>query len=271
MDRISARLEGGKIPLLSKGGKLTLIKATLATMPNYFLSLFTIPVAVANRIETFFRRFFWDNTDDHHRYHLVEWSICCRSLLNKGGLGIRCIRDHNRALLVKWLWRFGVEKENLWRKVVVARFVERSCWKAKAVRGRHGCGIWKSISAINEMFWKYIRFHLGSGVSIRLRISSPLKDNFLNIFRLALDLGTSVSNCFDVSRRVWDLGLRRNPNDWELGEFIRMLGLLGNFEPNHNRLDRWIWMLDREGKFNSKSFYEETSNVSTSVIPFKGI
>lgn len=159
---------------------------------------------------------------------------------------------------------------------MVARFGERSCWEAREVRVRHGCGIWKSISAIKEMFWKYIRFHLGSGVSIRFWEDiwvgdSPLKDNFLNIFRLALDPRASVSNCFDASRWVWDLGLCRNPNDWEVGELIRMLGLLGNFEPIHNGLDRWIWILNREGKFNSKSFYEETLNVLTSVIPFKGI
>lgn len=36
MERISSRLEGWKVPLLSKGGRVTLIKATFVAMPNYF-------------------------------------------------------------------------------------------------------------------------------------------------------------------------------------------------------------------------------------------
>jgi len=36
---------------LSKGGCLTLLKSMLLSIPTYFLSLFTIPTRVANRIE----------------------------------------------------------------------------------------------------------------------------------------------------------------------------------------------------------------------------
>lgn len=35
---------------------------------------------------------------------------------------------------------------------MAARFGEVSCLEVGEVRGRHGCGIWKSISAINEEF-----------------------------------------------------------------------------------------------------------------------
>jgi hypothetical protein len=37
--------------LLSKGGRLTLIKSTLSNLPTYYSSLFPIPVGVANRLE----------------------------------------------------------------------------------------------------------------------------------------------------------------------------------------------------------------------------
>ena len=36
---------------LSNGGSVTLIKSTLFNLPTYFLSLFPIPAAMANRIE----------------------------------------------------------------------------------------------------------------------------------------------------------------------------------------------------------------------------
>lgn len=105
------------------------LKATLASIPNYYLSLLTIPGSIAGVIEVRFRNFLWNDEMDHHRYHLVDWNSICRSL-GCGGLGVRSIREHNRVLLVKWLWRFGVEQESLWRRVVVARFGEYSCWEA---------------------------------------------------------------------------------------------------------------------------------------------
>ena len=37
---------------LMKGGRLMLLKSTLSSLPTYFLSLFTIPKAVAARLES---------------------------------------------------------------------------------------------------------------------------------------------------------------------------------------------------------------------------
>lgn len=75
--------------------------------------------------------------------------------------------------------------------------------------------------------------------------------DFSNIFRLALDLLALVVNCNDFSRRVWDPGSRRDPNDWEVGKMMSSLGLLGNINLIPNDNDRWIWKLDRKESFNS--------------------
>ena len=42
---------------LSKGSRLTLLKSTLSSLPTYYLSLFTIPIAVADRLERIQRNF----------------------------------------------------------------------------------------------------------------------------------------------------------------------------------------------------------------------
>lgn len=100
IEKIASRLDSCKAHLLSKGVQLTLIKAKLGAIPNYFLSLFTIPASVTNRMELMFRRFLWHDEQKHHKYHLVEWKTCCKPL-SLGGLGIRRIRTHNKALLAK--------------------------------------------------------------------------------------------------------------------------------------------------------------------------
>lgn len=41
---------------------------------------------------------------------------------DKGGLGIRRIKQMNVSLLLKWWWRFGKEKNALWRKSIAAKY-----------------------------------------------------------------------------------------------------------------------------------------------------
>lgn len=166
LERIVGRLEWWKAPMLSKGGRLTFIKSTLMSTPNYLISLFPIPVLVANKIEAMFKNFLWNDGPDCHHYHLVDWKTIC-TLMANGGLGIRKLIYHNKALLAKWLWRFGMERDSLWRRVVVARFGEQSRWESKEVHVRHGCGIWKSILKVRKDFWNLIQFKLGSGSKIK--------------------------------------------------------------------------------------------------------
>ena len=49
--RMEKKLSGWKHLYLSKWGRLNLLKSTLSSLPTYFLSLFVIPVAVADRLE----------------------------------------------------------------------------------------------------------------------------------------------------------------------------------------------------------------------------
>ena len=56
IEKMERKLAGWKKIYLSKGGRLTLIKSTLSNLPNY-LSLFPIPVSVANKLEKIQRDF----------------------------------------------------------------------------------------------------------------------------------------------------------------------------------------------------------------------
>jgi hypothetical protein len=77
LEKIEWRLAGWKRNYLSKGGRLTLIKSTLSSLPTYFLSLCLVLTSVAHRIEKLQRDFLWVGIGDEFKYHLVNWRTIC--------------------------------------------------------------------------------------------------------------------------------------------------------------------------------------------------
>lgn len=70
--------------LLSKGGRLTLIKSTISYLPRYYLSLFTIPVEVANRFERLQRIFLLGGLRNEFKFNLVNWARICSPIKLSG-------------------------------------------------------------------------------------------------------------------------------------------------------------------------------------------
>ena len=96
------KLSGWKCLYLSKGGRLTLLRSTLSSLPRYFLSLFTISKAVAASMECIQRNFLWGSFVGSFKYPLVAWEMVCLPV-KLGGLGIRSVASFNQGLLGKWL------------------------------------------------------------------------------------------------------------------------------------------------------------------------
>lgn len=68
-----------------------MINACLSSMPLFFLSLFQIPVGVANRIDERMKRFFWVGGEREYKDHLVKLEVCYQAKKAEG-LGIENLR-----------------------------------------------------------------------------------------------------------------------------------------------------------------------------------
>jgi hypothetical protein len=115
----------------------------------------------------------------------VNWNRVCTPIA-QGGLGVRDLIFFSKAMLGKWLWRFGVEDSKFWRCVLAAKYgVEGRGWCTRPVRGTHGCSLWKEIMAGWDNFHSYIFFDVGTSNRVQFWHDKwcgdrPLKDMSLH-------------------------------------------------------------------------------------------
>ena len=268
LENIERKLAGWQKLYLSKGGRLTLLKSTLSSLPTYYLSLFTIPKHVAKRIEKLQRNFLWGGMGDGFKHHLVGWNTVCRPLAH-GGLGVRKVALMNRALLGKWMWRFGMEETHLWRRVIAEKYgVEGGGWFSKTPKGPHGCGLWKGIMSGWDFFSQKVRMIAGRGNRILFWHDlwcgeTPLKTLFPVLFSCSSNKTASIESLLIRPRvgeaRVWNITFIRDFNDWELDELLNFFHLIHSKIPREECPDAMSWSLHNHGRFEAKSFYHALS------------
>ncbi|GJS21791.1 reverse transcriptase domain, reverse transcriptase zinc-binding domain protein [Tanacetum coccineum] len=101
VNRFRVRLSSWKSKTLSIGGRLTLIKSILGSLPIYYFSLFKAPLKVIKLLESIRCRFFWGFKESQRGICWVKLnSILLNS--NMGGLGVDSLFAKNLALLGKW-------------------------------------------------------------------------------------------------------------------------------------------------------------------------
>ncbi|GJU54017.1 putative RNA-directed DNA polymerase [Tanacetum coccineum] len=152
--RLTKRLAPWKNNLLSIGGRLTLVKSVLGSLPLYYLSIFRAPSSIISSIESIRRRFFWGYKENEKKIVWVQWQKVIADKKD-GGLGVGSIKAKNLSLLGKWRWRFLNEKDALWSKVISKIYGSDGGFDVR--RGsRQKSSIWGSIigscSELNQFF-----------------------------------------------------------------------------------------------------------------------
>jgi hypothetical protein len=278
LEKMEKCLAGWKRLYLSKGGRITLIKSTLSSLPTYFLSLFPILTSIAHRIEKIQRDFLWGGLGDEFKYHLVNWHQICRPI-QEGGLGVKQMVDFNNALLGKWHWRFANEKTALWREVIVSKYGSRKGgWSSIEGRGGHGVGLWKHIQSGWPGFAKYVSFVIGDGTLVRFWMDRWCEEGVLHrlfpaIYNIAQDQQAAVSEYLSWHQEdmVWSVKLGRSLQDWEMEEFMALMEFLYNQNVKRAEKDSIRWNHTKSGKFEVRSFYRLIRGRSSIQFPWKNV
>ncbi|GJX15428.1 putative RNA-directed DNA polymerase, eukaryota, reverse transcriptase zinc-binding domain protein [Tanacetum coccineum] len=142
VEKFKKRLTDWKAKTMSFGGRLTLVKSVLGSVPLYYFSMFRVPSCVIKQLERVRRDFFW------------------------GGLG--------RALIGKWWWRYRVDHDALWCRVV------------RSIHGADG--------GMGEWGWGYGGEH-------------KFRDRFPRLYYLE---GCKEAKIIDRGRDTWKWSLAKN-------------------------------------------------------------
>nr|GEW13194.1 RNA-directed DNA polymerase, eukaryota [Tanacetum cinerariifolium] len=255
VDKVKKRLSKWKLQSLSIGGRSTLVKAVLGTIPIFNFSIFKVSRGVLRELEGIRRQFFNGHEPNSKKVNWVSWE---KVLLAKerGGLGVSSLFAMNRGLLFKWIWKFRTQGNSLWARII------------KAIHGVDGCvgvnsmvrkpSFWMSI--IKEMdvlktkgidLMKHMRIKVGNGESTsfwedKWCDAGVFKDRYPRAF--ALENCKSIKVAAKLSQPEFSHSFRRLPRGGceqnqvnELEDLMRLV-VLSLIE------DRWMWGLENSGK-----------------------
>lgn len=121
----------------------------------------------------------------------------------------------NEALLSKWWWRFGVEKDLLWRVVLESKYgYSKKDWLPLLPISSGGSMVWKDIVNLpsKEVFLKGLEIFPGNGKLISFWHDTwvgnfPLCEKFPRLFRASLQPDSCVADIgfFVNNEWVWEI------------------------------------------------------------------
>nr|GEV41184.1 RNA-directed DNA polymerase, eukaryota, reverse transcriptase zinc-binding domain protein [Tanacetum cinerariifolium] len=232
INKVLCRLSKWKMKILSIGGRFTLLKSILGASPIYFMSMFNAPIQVLRKLESIRNHFFNGVDFNVQKMMLIKWDNVLASK-EKGSLGVLSFYALNRALTIKWIWRFRTQGSSLWSRVI------------KLIHGEDGIDLLGYIkrntgNGENTLFWGEV-----------WKSDVPFSLLYPRIFALESCKFIIVAN--KMAHFSLASSLRRNPRGGI--EQVQMANLISNLEgftlPNMH--DRWRWSFSGDKEFSVAS------------------
>ncbi|KAL0923443.1 hypothetical protein M5K25_007500 [Dendrobium thyrsiflorum] len=94
---------------LSFGGRLTLIKSVLCSLPIYTFQTLLPTNEVFNRMDILINKFFWRGKSNSSKFIWASWIKCCGAI-EEGALGCKSLRDSAHVFSCKLWFKFRAQK-----------------------------------------------------------------------------------------------------------------------------------------------------------------
>ncbi|XP_071740916.1 uncharacterized protein [Rutidosis leptorrhynchoides] len=269
IEKFNKRLTDWKAKTLSFGGRLTLIKSVLSSLPLYYFSLFQPPNIIINKLESIRRDFFWGGSVDNKKMAWVKWDNILLPY-KLGGLNIGALKNKNWALLCKWWWRFLNDDNSLWVRVI------------KSIYGKSGgLGIISSVDNFNKNFigrtwyniinlgpslsklgWDFSNSFckvIGRGNNTKFWLEpwcgpETLKDKFPRLFRLESNKMAEVAERVSWSNNepICSWNWTSQPRGRTGSDINTLIDKIKKVTPTGNEYVQWNWTSSSDGSFTTK-------------------
>jgi mannosylglycoprotein endo-beta-mannosidase len=235
LEKIDALLAAWKGSLLSREGRLVLLKSVLSSVVIYMMTTHKVPAWVLEQIEKKCRAWLWRGEGTCNGGHCrVSWSVVCRPK-SLGGLGVHDLTKFGRALRLRWLW---------------------SAWKNPT---RPWVGSDLPCDAVDrELFATATVITLGDG-----SIAKFWSDRWLQgmaprelapaLYMIAARKNRSVQQA--LANDKWLLDLRHGLTTDVLPELINLARMIDEVHLDATTRDTIRWRLDASGEYTAKSAY----------------
>jgi len=177
----------------------------------------------------------------------------------------------NWALLGKWLWHYGFEREAWWRIAVDSKFGSLwGGWCSFEPPGAFGVGLWKNIRKGCETFLGFSRFEVEDGARTKFWhdlwcMNIVLKEAFPVLFGISSAKNASVADNLELlgGSNQWSVSFSREVHDWEIDVFAFFFQVLHSVSVRRGNEDRLWWVSSKKGLFKVDSFF---SSLACSVV-----
>ncbi|GLU05147.1 hypothetical protein SLE2022_222630 [Rubroshorea leprosula] len=270
LDRFRSKLASWKSPLLSFGGRISLINSVLSALPIFYLSLFRIPKCVLIELVKIQRNFFWGGVTLEKKISWVSWDSICVDK-ERGGLGVDDLERRNCALLGKWWFRLGDGLEGLWKRVIWEKYYGgREEVEVTSFASLNMSRVWKDIVGVGsgserllEMLVKGFKWKVGDGSCVKFWSDIWVGDKSLkNLFPRLFAMSTNREGLLQdmglwgTDGWVWDCRWRHGCRGRAASEEEQLRELINGVKLKIDGVDSWRWIHSGDGSYSVKVAYD---------------
>ena len=221
------------------------------------MSLFKIPKAICDGINSVLAKYWWDQSRNEKKIHWINWNKLC-SPKNKGGIGFWDIHAFNLAMLAKQAWSLIQGSHSLFYKVYKARYFP-FCSFMEAELGSNPSFVWRSLLQARELITACFAWKIGDGeiVGIESHKWLPRPPSF----KPEADRSLKVCQLFDADTRQWNRPLIQSLFHASTRDDILRIKL-----GDARTWDKLHWIETKSPTFSVKSAYHVALRLSNAAV-----
>lgn len=243
--KVRRKISGWASRLLSPGGRITLLRSVLSSIPLYLFQIMRPPKIILKKLESIFARFLWDSKDHARRLHWRSWKAICLPV-DDGGLGFRRLQDTVDTFSLKLWWMFR-SQSSLWAQFLLGKYC-RGTHPSLAAVPHSASPIWKRLKRFGPCAETHIAWRLGIGQIFFWHDCWMGDSTLASSFPHRQHTSAMVQDFFDEVG--WDFGRLLQALPSATAEQIAAIPLCLDVS------DRIFWRATSDGRFTTKSAWQ---------------